>query len=105
MAVNPAYRNLGNPVTTREVSWLDQCTRAWGTEWAAPDHRVYNFTGGRSFDSTDKNRTGIYGVILDNAMADFEGAYADMFDPLQVSQTGDFIQFDGVLPYPLQPTP
>ena len=56
MALNP---KLGFPVSTRVVSLLEMVSRAWGSEFRAPDHRVYNFTG-RSFDSTDLGSTGIY---------------------------------------------
>lgn len=34
--------------------------RQWGSEYAAPDHRVYQFSNGRGFDSTDLGITGIY---------------------------------------------
>jgi hypothetical protein len=53
--------NLGSKVTTKNVSWLDLVTRAWGTEFNAPDHGIYEFSGGRKFDSTDKSNTGFYG--------------------------------------------
>lgn len=53
-------RNLGYPVTTRQYSWDNMARQAWGTEFAAPDHNIYNFTGGRSFDSSDLGTTGIY---------------------------------------------
>lgn len=52
--------NLGAPVTTRNISWLDLVMRAWGTEFRAPDHGVYEFSGGRKYDSTDLDDTGIY---------------------------------------------
>lgn len=52
--------NLGHQVTYRQVSWLDQCSRAWGTEFFAPDHNIYQFSGGKMFDSTDQQHTGIY---------------------------------------------
>jgi hypothetical protein len=52
--------NLGNAPTFRNISWMDMCVRAWGTEWNAPDHGVYCFSNGRRFDSTDKGSTGIY---------------------------------------------
>ena len=51
---------LGLPVTTRSFSLLDMVQREWGGEFKAPDHRIYNFSGGRSFDSTDMGTTGIY---------------------------------------------
>ena len=70
--------NLGHKVTTRELNWLDLCMRAWGTEWSAPDHGIYEFSYGRKFDSTDRGITGIYnpnnnqGLMLDG------GKYPDM---------------------------
>lgn len=51
---------LGKPVTTRQFSWKEMVIRQWGSEYAAPDHRIYNFSNGRSFDSTDLGTTGIY---------------------------------------------
>lgn len=53
--------NLGSPVSTRTISWNDQCSRAWGSEFKAPDHKIYQFSGNRNFDSTDMGSTGIYG--------------------------------------------
>lgn len=52
--------SLGRPVTTRQFSWKEQAIRAWGSEFSAPDHRIYQFSGARSFDSTDRGSTGIY---------------------------------------------
>ena len=54
-------KNLGNPVVTRNVSWLDLVTRAWGGEYRAPDKRMYEWSNGRTFDSTDQTNSGIYG--------------------------------------------
>jgi hypothetical protein len=51
---------LGKPVTSRQFSWKEMVIRQWGSEYAAPDHRVYQFSNGRSFDSTDLYTTGIY---------------------------------------------
>lgn len=53
--------NLGYKVTTRTYSWNDLVQRAWGSEFNAPDHGIYEFSGGRKFDSTDKGSTGFYG--------------------------------------------
>lgn len=53
--------NLGYKVTSREYSYLDLVMRSWGSEWAAPDHGIYEFSNGRKFDSTDRGNTGIYG--------------------------------------------
>jgi hypothetical protein len=64
---NPAPANqrgvpqsLGLPVTTRQFSWNEMARRAWGSEFSAPDHRVYEFSNGRGFDSTDRGDTGFY---------------------------------------------
>lgn len=51
---------LGKPVTSRQFSWKEMVIRQWGSEYAAPDHRVYVFSNGRAFDSTDLGTTGIY---------------------------------------------
>ena len=53
--------NLGNPVTVRTISWNDLCIRAWGSEFNAPDHKIYQMSGGNNKDSTDQGTTGIYG--------------------------------------------
>ena len=52
--------SLGLPVTSRAFSWNEMCRRAWGSEFSAPDHRVYQFSNGRGFDSTDRGVTGFY---------------------------------------------
>lgn len=46
-------------VTTRQFSWDEMVRREWGSEYSAPDHRVYVF-GERAYDSTDRGTTGIY---------------------------------------------
>lgn len=56
----PASTNLGPKVSTREITMGDLVRRAWGGEYNAPDHGVYEFTGSRKFDSTDKGSTGLY---------------------------------------------
>ena len=63
MSVTKAYNqnNLGAKVVTRNISWNDLAQRMWGTEWNAPDHGIYEFSGNRKFDSTDQGDTGIYG--------------------------------------------
>jgi hypothetical protein len=60
MALNP---KLGFPVSTRTFSLLEMTARAWGSEWRAPDHRVYEWSNGRGYDSTDLGFTGIYGPV------------------------------------------
>jgi len=51
---------LGSPVTTMTFTWRDLVQRSWGSEFFAPDHGAYEFSGGRKFDSTDTGNTGIY---------------------------------------------
>jgi hypothetical protein len=69
--------NLGNPVTTRQFSWMEMSIRAWGSEWAAPDHGAYEFSNGRRFDSTDQGFTGLYGNGYDNFLM-IDTNYPDM---------------------------
>ena len=52
--------NLGNPVTSTEISWRELAVRAWGSEWSAPDRGAYQFSNGREFDSTDQTTNGFY---------------------------------------------
>jgi hypothetical protein len=53
--------NLGRQVTTRQFSLLEMVSREWGSDFRAPDHRIYRFANGaRNFDSTDIGTTGIY---------------------------------------------
>ena len=65
--------SLGKPVTTRQLTWLQLAMQAWGSEFNAPDHGIYEFSNGRKWDSTDKNTTGIYNdfyyldLMIDNA--------------------------------------
>lgn len=48
-------------VTTRQFNLLAMVESEWGSEFRAPDHRVYVFGDGRrAFDSTDTGNTGIY---------------------------------------------
>jgi hypothetical protein len=70
--------NLGNKVTSREIDWGEKCRRAWGPEWGAPDHGVYEFSNGRKFDSTDRGLTGIYGISGTNFLMVGDGQYPDM---------------------------
>jgi|ERR1700679_2415895 len=60
MALPPLNPSLGRQVTSRNFSLLEMVERAWGSEWSAPDHGAYQFSGGRRFDSTDYGTTGIY---------------------------------------------
>lgn len=60
MAAPLLRASLGKPVTTRTFSWKEMVIRQWGSEYAAPDHRVYQWSDGRGFDSTDLGQTGFY---------------------------------------------
>lgn len=53
--------NLGNKVVTSIINWRERCITAWGSEWAAPDKGVYEWSNGRKMDSTDRTNSGIYG--------------------------------------------
>jgi hypothetical protein len=84
MPLPPLPASLGRQVTTREFNLLEMVSRAWGSEFSAPDHRIYCFGNGlRCFDSTDLGTTGIYGrgqftLLLDengNAINDETAAY------------------------------
>ena len=89
-AIDP---KLGNPVTTRIVSWQDQVLRAWGSEWAAPDHRIYVWSNDRAFDSTDLGKTGIYGVVVVDRLIiePVNPTYADMYQPAILNETGGYL--------------
>lgn len=85
MAANPAYFNLGSPVSARTTSWLDLCIRAWGSEFQAPDHDVYNWSNGRHFDSTDRGLTGVYGVFAPQFLIIDGEQYPDMRDTISIN--------------------
>ena len=70
--------NLGYKVVTRKIDWGEMCRRAWGSEFSAPDHGVYEFSNGRKFDSTDRGLTGIYGICGINYLMVGDGHYPDM---------------------------
>lgn len=57
----------GTKVTTRAFSLEEMVSREWGSSFRAPDHRIYEFTNGRGFDSTDMGTTGIYSKGIENA--------------------------------------
>jgi hypothetical protein len=78
-------KNLGNKVKTRVINWLDLAMRAWGSEFHAPDHGVYEFSNGRKWDSTDKGLTGLYGVDVENVIVLDGMQYPDMRDGLFVN--------------------
>ena len=75
-------KNLGNKVKTRVTNWLDLAMRAWGSEFHAPDHGIYEFSNGRKWDSTDKGLTGIYGVDAPELLVLNGMPYPDMRDGL-----------------------
>lgn len=58
--------NLGGKVSTRVIMWNELVQRSWGDEYKAPDRGVYEFTGGRKFDSTDTGNTGLYAGGVNN---------------------------------------
>lgn len=60
MPAPPLNPKVGKPVATRQFSWKEMVIRQWGSEFSAPDHRIYQFSNGRNFDSTDLGTTGIY---------------------------------------------
>lgn len=60
MAAPTLPPSLGRQVTSRQFSWKEMVIRQWGSEYSAPDHRVYQFSNGRNFDSTDLGTTGFY---------------------------------------------
>lgn len=60
---NPATQ-IRYKVTSSTQSWQQLVERAWGSEFSAPDHNIYEFGNARGFDSTDRGRTGIYSPNL-----------------------------------------
>lgn len=81
---------LGSKVSTRTINWNDEVIKAWGSEFRTPDHDIYKFSGNNSKDSTDKGRTGLYGVVGEN-MIYLNNKYPDMRD-------GVLVNVDGVTP-------
>ncbi len=88
-AIDPT--NLGYKVSSREVNWLQMVQRAWGADFTAPDPGMYEFSNGRLYESTDRGRSGLYGV---DVTAPFEFDYAgrpthfDVDTTLMVSDPG-----------------
>lgn len=74
---SPLPSSLGQPVSTREFSLFEMVARAWGSEFFAPDHRVYQFGGVRFFDSTDMGFSGIYGPGQFTLLLDENGSDID----------------------------
>jgi hypothetical protein len=73
-------QTLGSPVSTRTINWEDQVIKAWGSEYRTPDHNIYKFSNGVGKDSTDKGKTGIYGVEGDTLLILDGVQYPDMRD-------------------------
>jgi hypothetical protein len=57
-------QQIRNRVSTSTLSWQQMVERAWGAEFSAPDHNVYQFGNNRGFDSSDRGTTGIYSPNL-----------------------------------------
>ena len=57
-AVN--QNNLGAKVVSRLINWQQMAMQAWGSEYNAPDHGVYEFSNGKKYDSTDMSQGGVY---------------------------------------------
>ena len=72
--------NLGSKVSTRTIVWEDLVVKAWGSEYRAPDHGIYQFSNGQKKDSTDKYKTGIYGVPGDALLLADGTFHPDMRD-------------------------
>ncbi len=60
MVQNVRPGSLGYKVSSRTINWESLVVQAWGSEFRAPDHGIYEFSNGRRFDSTDKGTTGFY---------------------------------------------
>lgn len=89
--------NLGYPVSSRGYSFGDMVERSWGPEFRAPDHGIYMFSNGRRFDSTDQNKTGIYGVVVTNGLLIENAAsrqYPDMYHGVLLDELFDKIAQD-----------
>jgi hypothetical protein len=78
--------NLGYKVTTRLLDWNQKVRGAWGSEFSAPDHGMYEFSNGRKFDSTDRGLTGIYGISGINYLMVGDGRYPDMTSNVHMLQ-------------------
>ncbi len=87
--------NLGGNVTTSTMTIESIVEKYWGSEYRAPDRGTYVFAGGsRRFDSTDKFRSGIYGVEVPEAIEvqnDFTRRYPDMAPPVLLDNDGEVL--------------
>lgn len=80
-------QSLGLPVSTRDFSLFEMVSRAWGSEFFAPDHRIYQFGGVRFFDSTDLGFTGIYSPGLSQATSPVLTTANDPINPTAIVLT------------------
>ena len=68
------------------------CERAWGSEFFAPDHGIYEWSGGRKFDSTDKYKVGVYSPNFGIGLGvEYSGPYTDTASALLLTEDGKFI--------------
>jgi hypothetical protein len=81
-------QSINVKVTTRATNWLDLTTRAWGAEFHAPDHGIYEFSNGRKFDSTDQSQEGLYGGTVHSPIVANSKAYPDMVQGYLLAQPG-----------------
>ena len=82
--------NLGYKVTFRNYSLEEMVAREWGSSFRAPDHRIYVWSNGRGFDSTDIGFTGIYGPRSNPSVASGNNLVTEGGDPL-VTEGGTFL--------------
>ena len=82
---------LMGKVTTRPIVWGNLVQRSWGDEFKAPDRGIYEFNGGRRFDSTDTGNTGIYagGAGGNSELQSTALGYPDMPDGGLLTGGGD----------------
>jgi hypothetical protein len=94
----PIAPTLGKHVTSREFTWYSLVLQAWGSEFSAPDHGAYEFSGGIRKDSTDRGLTGLYGVDVPLPFEFDDGdstpPHPDTDATLQRSDTDDLIYLD-----------
>lgn len=69
--------NLGGKVVTRTIVWGQLCQQAWGSEFRAPDHGLYENSNGRKWDSTDQSKGGVYGITGTNYLMIEDSSYLD----------------------------
>ena len=82
--------NLGPKVSTSSLSVGDLAKRYWGSEFDAPDHGAYVFSGNRKFDSTDRGgRNGIYGVTGGLLIDQQSAQYPDMYGGVVLNESGE----------------